>query len=101
LQEVELTFNGGTTVGTFELYQNLPNPFNDATTIAFNLPTAQTATLTVTDVSGKVLAVITDNFAKGFNEVSLEKEQLNAIGMLYYQLATSDNSATKMMVLIK
>jgi hypothetical protein len=99
--DVNLNFNGTTVAGAFELHQNRPNPFSDETTISFNLPAEQNATITISDLSGKVLKVIQNNFAKGYNEINLAKADLNATGVLYYTLATSDNSSTKMMVLMK
>ena len=99
LQAIELEFNGQAVVGVFELYQNRPNPFSDETTISFNLPAAQNATITVSDVSGRVLKVIQNDFAKGYNEINLAKADLNATGVLYYTLATAENTSTKMMIL--
>jgi hypothetical protein len=99
--DVNLDFNGTAITGAFELHQNRPNPFSDETTISFNLPTEQNATITVSDLSGKVLKVIQNNFAKGYNEINLAKADLNATGVIHYTLATSENSSTKMMVLMK
>ena len=99
LLDVDLAFNGAL-AGTFELYQNTPNPFSAATVVGFNLPQASTATLTITDVSGKVVKVVTGDFAKGYNEIRLKRSDLPAGGIYYYQLDTPTDSATKMMLLV-
>ena len=102
--DVSLEFNSeeGTTLvgGAFDLYQNQPNPVVNSTTIAFNLPTATNATLTISDISGRTLKVINQDFAQGYNEISLEKEELNVSGILYYRLDTPNHTATKKMILI-
>ncbi len=100
LLDVELAFNGATVAAEFELYQNTPNPFSKTTVIGFTLPEASTAKLTITDVSGKVVKVQKADFAKGYNEFKLERSELTAKGILYYQLDTDTDSATKMMILI-
>lgn len=101
LLDVELTFNTGKAVaGGFELYQNTPNPFNSSTVIGFNLPETTNATLTITDVSGRVVKMVTGEFVKGYNEVRLERREMPTAGILYYQLDTPTDSATKMMLLI-
>lgn len=87
-------------VSTFALYQNEPNPFNDATVISFELPEAGQATLNVFDVTGKTVLVRTENFAKGSNKIELRKAELNTTGVMYYQLESGDFIATKKMILI-
>jgi hypothetical protein len=100
--EVALRFGEGDLVGgAFELYQNEPNPFKAETIIGFNLPQAATATLKIYDVSGKVLKVINGDFAKGYNHVTVDRSDLGASGVLYYQLDTDNNTATKKMILIE
>jgi hypothetical protein len=99
LLDVELTFNGQTVAG-FELYQNTPNPFSSNTTIGFELPEASAATLTITDVSGKVVRTVDGDYAKGYNEIRLERRDLPATGILYYRLDTDNDSATRMMLLV-
>jgi len=105
LMDVTLTFNtpNGAVVagGDFELYQNRPNPFADATVIGFNLPQASTATLKVMDVAGRTLKVVSGDFARGYNEVSINSSDLNVSGVLYYTLETANNAATKKMVILK
>jgi len=97
LLDVNLTFNG--TVGnSFTLFQNVPNPFKGVTVIGFTLPEATTATLTVMDVSGKVLQLVEGEYGKGYNEVRLSN--IAATGVLYYQLDTPTHSATRKMVVL-
>ena len=100
---INLAFNtaeGTTVAGGFALEQNQPNPFSTSTVIAFNMPTAATATLTVYNVSGKVLKVVSGEFAAGKNQITLNKDELTGSGMLYYQLDTPTDSATKKMIII-
>jgi len=40
---------------TYKLYQNYPNPFNPSTTIRFSLPKAETVTLAVYDIHGRIV----------------------------------------------
>jgi len=65
------------------------------------LPKASNATLSIYDVSGKTLKVITANYARGYNEVTINRNNLGAAGVLYYQLDTDVNSAVKKMVVLE
>jgi len=100
LFDVKVEFNNGTAVNEFALYQNQPNPFKGETVIGFELPEASTATLTIYDVSGRTLRVIEGDFAKGFNQVTVSRSELSGTGVLYYQLDTPNDSATKKMILV-
>ena len=104
LMDVLIGFNNGNTTtvlgAAYELYQNQPNPFNNVTTVGFNLPQEETATITIFDVSGKVIKTVNQEFARGYNEVTFNKNELNASGVLYYQLQTSEFTDTRKMLLI-
>ena len=105
VSDLNIAFNNAglitTTGGDFELFQNKPNPFNESTLIGFNLPAATTATLRIYDVSGKTLKVITANYARGFNQVNVNRNDLGAAGVLYYQLDTDSDSAVKKMIILE
>jgi len=105
LLEVGLRFEGEVTTtvanNVFALYQNQPNPFKSSTTIGFELPEAAAATLSIHDVSGRLLKQIDGDFVKGYNEVSVEKSDLQATGVVYYRLVTADFEATKKMMIVK
>ena len=104
LLDVVIEFNTeeGTVVagGAFELFQNVPNPVKDATVISFNLPTASAATLTIMDVSGRTLKVLNGDFAQGYNEVTVDRNELKGTGVLYYQLDTPTDTASNKMILV-
>jgi hypothetical protein len=86
---------------SFEVYQNIPNPFNASTVIGFNLPKAEAATLKLFDVTGKVIYQTKGQFNKGYNTFNLDANQLITNGVLYYQIDTETNSATRKMIVIK
>jgi hypothetical protein len=101
IHEVSLNFTNGVVETGFALYQNEPNPFRETTQVGFNLPEALSATLTVYDVTGKVLKIVEGDYVKGYNLVSLKKSDLKVTGVLYYQLDTEAFTATKKMIVIE
>lgn len=61
----------------FRLHQNVPNPFNPTTTIAYTLPTATHVKLGVYDVRGREIAVLVD----GHRPAGAHSAVWNAAGM--------------------
>jgi hypothetical protein len=98
--DLALKFNNVAVSNGFELKQNKPNPFNGETVISFNLPKATAATLTISDVTGRILKSVRANYAKGLNQVTLKASDLNASGVLYYTLEADDFTATKKMIVV-
>lgn len=92
---------GETAAGHFELYQNVPNPFNNQTAIGFRLPEASQATLTIVDALGKIVKVIEGRYPAGYSELLLNRSELPAQGILFYRLDTPASSATRAMTLIR
>ena len=88
-------------VKAIELSQNEPNPFKGQTSISFMMPEAATATLSVYDVTGKVVTVRNINANKGMNSETFTREQLGASGVMYYTLKSGDFSATKKMFIVE
>ena len=86
---------------TFELYQNVPNPFTTTTEIGFVLPSEESVSLRVMDVTGKVLINKIGKYSKGYNAITLDVREINGSGVLYYQLDTERYSASKKMIIIK
>jgi hypothetical protein len=106
---VQLTFSESKKVGrTFTLEQNYPNVVETTTTIPFDLPSECQAKLTIFDAQGRVLKTISNHFEAGYNEFKLNRDDLQATGVLQYRLdATAINSsverysATKKMVVVR
>ena len=105
---VEVSYNGPS---AYSLSQNYPNPFNPSTTIKFALPFDSNVKLTVYNITGQVVKVLTNgmlsagdhNVVFNYNESGVNLSS----GIYFYTLeasATNNNSTfreTKKMVLIK
>jgi hypothetical protein len=98
--DVDVAFNGVASA-EFALFQNEPNPFDNVTTISFQLAEAGAATLTVFDVTGKTVSILRGDYAKGLNSINVTKADLKATGVLYYQLESGAFTATKKMIVIE
>lgn len=88
-----------TTAG-LQLYQNQPNPFRESTRIGFTLPARDEATLTLYDTDGRVLKAIRQQFEKGYNEVTIDRSDLQSGGVVYYKLETPSHTAVKKMIMM-
>lgn len=85
----------------FELYQNIPNPFNAGTVIGFNLPATGEVSLKVFDLTGKQVFEQKAVFNKGYNTFSIDASNIQASGALYYQISTDTDTASRKMIIIK
>jgi hypothetical protein len=88
-------------VASIELFQNEPNPFRGQTTVSFEMPEAGAATLSVYDMTGKVVVVRNIAATKGLNSEVFTKEQLGVSGVMYYTLESGDFTATKKMIIVE
>lgn len=83
--------------GTFDLFQNNPNPFKNSTTIGFTLPENSTARLTIVDVQGKEMQVINGRYEAGYNGVTVDLSALPK-GVFYYRLETAFGTKVQKMM---
>lgn len=81
--------------------ENTPNPFQESTTIRFELPQSDQVTLKIIDIKGSVIKTIHQVFEKGSNEIMLEGEVFPSNGVYFYQLETSNKSSTKKLMKIE
>ncbi|MBK7869756.1 MAG: T9SS type A sorting domain-containing protein [Saprospiraceae bacterium] len=99
--DVALDFgNGKIQHTTFELYQNVPNPFSNTTNIGFYLPEATKAAIKIYDANGRLLRTIDGDYAKGYHQVSIDGKALSGSGVLYYTLESAKYTATRKMILL-
>lgn len=80
---------------------NVPNPFNDNTTIQYELDEARPVTITVTNVDGKVVLVRDlGRQGRGRHAFDVDATQL-AAGMYSYTLTAGEDRLTRRMVIAK
>jgi hypothetical protein len=101
IKDLKLTFRGTEHEATFALYQNEPNPFKGNTVIGYDLPENGNVTLTVFDVTGKVLIVKEQESVRGYNTISVSSKDMPSVGVLYYRLDANEYTATKKMIIIE
>jgi subtilisin-like proprotein convertase family protein len=87
-------------VNEVTLGQNTPNPFNATTQIDFTLAVAGDATLTITDIHGKVIKQWNQHYTAGEHHVNLTKNDLPSSGVYMYHLTTNGQKLSKKMILI-
>jgi hypothetical protein len=99
----DLTDVNDAITGEMVLLNNVPNPFNDNTTIQYYVPTNSQVRLVLTDIYGREIAVMFNGTASaGFNSVAFNAAQYNlASGTYYYTLQSAGKSITKTMLLVK
>ena len=86
--------------GALVLLQNVPNPYTVETRIGYRMGSSGTALLNVFDVNGRLIKQLNLKHQKGYNEVKINKKDLNASGVLYYQLQAPGFTETKKMVVL-
>ncbi len=83
------------------LEANYPNPFNPTTNISFYLPEHSEVTITVYDLTGRQVALISSgSFERGSHHVAFDASDL-ASGIYLYRLQTPVERITRKMTLIK
>ncbi|NNE70678.1 MAG: T9SS type A sorting domain-containing protein [Rhodothermales bacterium] len=85
----------------FALETNYPNPFNPTTAIAFQMPIAAQARLSVFDLLGREVAVLTDGTMPAGRHVVQFDASGFASGMYLYALDVAGQRLTRSMLLLK
>ena len=71
-------------------------PIHNDTEISFIIPEAGDVKITVYDVTGKVLMEKSKNYGKGYNSVSVSRDDLNfTSGVLYYKVENGANISSE------
>jgi hypothetical protein len=105
--EGELTDAAGAAPAAFLLHQNVPNPFNPATEIRFDLPAPAAVTLRIYDVAGRRVSTLLDGAALPAGELRAfwrGEDDAGApmpSGIYFCQLETGAEIATRKMTLLR
>ena len=78
-----------------------PNPFNSEVTIAYNLASASDVVVSVHDLTGRAIAVLTDNHQPAGSYTSIWNADDMSTGVYLVRVATSDFSSVRKVVLVK
>ncbi|MCF8299286.1 MAG: lamin tail domain-containing protein [Saprospiraceae bacterium] len=77
------------------LEQNFPNPFNEKTTIEFTLDKSDYVVLSVFDITGSLIKVLSDKILPaGKHQINWEAQELPS-GLYFYSIKTSKNIVVK------
>lgn len=105
LRETELLLSWTTTSDAlnaeFELYQNVPNPFEGATSIGFRIAQRGKVDLAVFDGTGRQVLGQSGVYDAGYNTMTISSNELEQGGVLYYQLSYDNKIATRKMISLK
>ncbi len=85
----------------YDLYQNVPNPFQDKTSIYFQAPVASIVRMDLFDITGTLLKSYQIEAKAGLNSIELNSDDLGTKGVIYYRLDAKDYSSTRKMIIIK
>ena len=85
----------------FLLHQSYPNPFAEATTVAFELGTPEHVRIVVYDLLGKAVATIADGqFTAGVHRIEFAADNL-ASGQYMYRMEAGAYRATRFMSVVR
>jgi hypothetical protein len=77
------------------LYQNIPNPFYNITSIPFSIPSSQKVNIKLLDLFGREIQTIADTyFTEGMHTIEMNLSGI-APGLYYYQMVTNKKVLTK------
>ena len=84
-----------------ELFQNVPNPVMDNTSISFYLPEDGNVRLTVSNTIGQeIMTLASDNYTKGMHTIQMDANTMST-GVYFYNLESNNKSITKQLTLVK
>lgn len=83
------------------LANNYPNPFNPSTIITYSLPKESRVKLSIYDIMGREVAVLTDEIQRAGKYEKEFNGEGNSSGVYFYQLRAGEFQSVKKMILLK
>ncbi len=96
--EVALRVGRQSIAEAFEVFQNVPNPFDDITLVGVHLPDASQVKLTVFDATGRTIYTMQKEFSKGLHHLEILSGSLPVQGLLYYRVESAFGSVERKMI---
>ena len=88
-------------IKVYSLNQNYPNPFNPVTTISYDIPTESNVTLTIYDITGRMVkALINETQQAGMKQIMWNATDVSS-GVYIYRIQAGDFTQTRKMILLK
>ena len=88
-------------LSTFSLHQNYPNPSNPSTTIQFSLPAALNVKIIIFNLLGQeIRTLVNETKEAGIHEIIFDAQNLNS-GVYIYKIEAGSYIQTRKMTLIK
>ena len=101
-KRVKLEFETNSNKQTgLKLYQNVPNPFDESTTLRFELQNADEVQLNVYNLAAELVFTMNKGFTSGQHEIQLNQNQLNGSGIFIIQMKTSNSNQTQRIIRIQ
>ena len=102
IQDLRLRFeNNMIEEQDFHVYQNLPNPWTENTTIKYYIPHDDAVSLNVYDVNSRLILTKEMQATEGINEIILNRSELRDSGVMYYEIVTPNDRKISKMILIR
>ncbi len=94
------------TARTFDLAQNMPNPFRGSTAIQYSLPQSGHVTINIYNVAGqKVKTLVDASENAGSHEITWDgrndRNETVSQGIYFYSIRAGENNATRRMILMR
>ena len=100
---VHLQFTNSTNEGknAFHLFENIPNPFTETTSINYYLPKDDRVEILIYDNTGRLLKTYNAIAVKGKQSFIVDAKDIGSNGVLYYRVRTSEYEQSGKMILLQ
>jgi len=83
------------------VYQNVPNPFNETTSLNWFQANDGPTTVEIFAANGSILYKNELNYNKGLNKFEIQSSDLNQGGLLYYRISNNKEAVTQRMIALR
>jgi hypothetical protein len=85
----------------FAVLPNYPNPFNNSTTIRYELPLSADVTIDIYDIAGRhIQTLLSEKQSAGYHELNWDSKSATS-GIYFYKITADEFTDTRKMILMK